>query len=139
MNNNPIQFPESYYSTLTQEEVQEVAIALGKKFEDHDKNYDSAFSDIRSITSRIVRDKIDKNKVSSLMQWQKIQNAASWTDDYNNFIAELANLAEERSVEASCSLALLENGTLIKSTTIKLGIMIRDLIDFNNIQGSEDS
>jgi hypothetical protein len=36
MNNNPIQFPESYYSTLTQEEVQEVAIALGKKFEDND-------------------------------------------------------------------------------------------------------
>jgi hypothetical protein len=139
MQENSIQFPESYYSTLTQEEVQEVAIALGKKFEDNDTNYDYSFGRIRNSICRLVQDNINENDITPEMKWKRVESAASWTQDTAIFTQNLSNIAGEQNVEACCSQALSDKGTLPNNIAEKLGVIIRDLIDFNNIQESEES
>ena len=131
MNNKPIQFPESYYSTLTQEEVQEVAIALGKKFEDNHKNYDYSFGRIRNSICRLVQDNIKKNNITSKMKWKSVESAASWTQDTTIFTQHLSNIAGDREAENYCIFALHQKGTLSEKLTIKVGRIIRDLIIAN--------
>ena len=68
------------------------------------------------------------------MKWNRVQSAASWTKNTTIFTQNLSNIAGEQNVEACCSQALSDQGTLPNNIAEKLGMIIRDLIDFNNIQ-----
>ena len=139
MPEHSIQFPEAYYSTLTQEEVQEVAVALENKFKDSDENYDSAFENISHITSMIIHDNIIKKPIHKDIKLNRLYSASSWSKNKKWLYNELINLSDERYAEACCTIALSKKGSLPKDISEKLGMMIRDLINLNDIQASEPS
>ncbi|MBT4936546.1 hypothetical protein HON22_01380 [Candidatus Peregrinibacteria bacterium] len=137
MEHEKIQFPESYTNALNPEEVEELATALGVKFDLNDKYYDGAFGKIQRVVCRFVRDNIDKTHITEDMKWSRVENGASWTDNEGFFRDSLSKLSGDRKAEALCSLALAKKGTLKREIAEKVGKMIRDLINENNARYSE--
>ena len=136
MGNKKIRFPESYTNALSSEEVRDLALALGVKF-NHSEYSDTAFDDICTIVCRIVRDNMDKIQITEEMQWEGIQNAAEFTDNESLFHQDLLDLSEDDEAELLCSISLAKNGILKGSIAKKVGGVIRDLINENHIHYSE--
>ena len=137
MEHERIRFPESYTNTLSPEEVEELATAIGVKFDLHGDYYDSAFDKISSIVCRIVRDNIGKVQITKEMQWKTVEDVSEMADNEDFFRQDLFQMSEDRKAEALCSLSLAKKGTLKREIAEKVGKIIRDLIKENHIHYAE--
>ncbi len=133
-----IKLPGSVYDNLTPAETVELAKAVLKKMKESHPGGEVGFDEIHPILCRIIVE--GRGKIAVDLDLGRIEDLSRrFTESTESFHWLLEQVAEDQRAEAACTFSLSKNGDLPEELAIKVGKIIRDIINANGIQAKEEN